>query len=143
MFEHEGNVTLYRFWPDKGEAQGFFLEERPDTIYINEKCSVYEREMTYWHEDAHRQCFKNKCFCWAKSTDFWAEYHAFKYELLKVINHDSVDLQRAYLAAVTRALEKYESNPKEYPHHKAALLKVMRTKRFKIFAEILQKSPNI
>ena len=134
-FDHEGNITLYHYHPDHQEARGYFIEDSPDTIYINDRCGKCEREFVYWHESQHRRCFKSKCTCWTKGTDFWCEYHAFRYSFQRVQTSFSVTLKRMYLKAIMGSVKRYTECPTLYPTHLKALNKLMNTKAFKKFAK--------
>lgn len=95
-FEHlaDPSVILYVPHTKEQEIYGWF-DRRNDTICLNNTMSPWYREVTYFHEDTHRDCWDNKCKCW--NTVFWCEYHAFRGEFDRVRVADEPLLTIAYI----------------------------------------------
>jgi len=127
--EHTNNCTLFTFEPQKKtDWYGFFDED--EGIFINTKLGILERECVYFHEVGHRICSRNKCKCLSVFSQ--EEYHALKYEFLRVHTRNSKCLNRAYLSNVKRSLLKYESDV-IWRSHLIALRRLKKLKAFKVF----------
>lgn len=133
-FDHINNCVLFIHHPHKGDNLGYF-DPGDNNIYISKKLSLSKRECIYLHEKAHQEHYKEKCWCWDMSSDFWAEYHAMKEELLQVKARGGLLLKQAYLRLVKRTLTRAKENPKTWGVHGKAMKRVMKTKAFKEFAK--------
>lgn len=137
-FEHvaDQSIVYVTFTPDEGEAYGWFDPETPDKLYLNTRKGLCSREIVYWHENKHRQCHKEGCFCMKQDSDYWAEYHAFKEEFRRVSEPGQRKiLQITYIKETLDDIRKYKAYPKVYPKHFAALKKVTKLKAFKEFCD--------
>lgn len=134
-YEHQKDPTVvfYGKESDMNPYVGYFLEGTA-FIFLNKKCGVLEREMTYRHEDQHRRCCKSGCFCFKQASDHWTEYHAFRYEFRRVSASSSMRMKRVYWGATSRAARRYERDVTECPEHMSALKRLVKTKAFQRFA---------
>lgn len=132
---HDPSVIYYRVYRDDKAPGGYFDPGRPDNIFLSQDIKPMCRECIYWHEDKHRQCFKNKCFCFDMKTDFWAEYHALKYEFEKVLASGNKQLQNVYWRSTKQFVKIVKAYKREYPTHLAALQRLGRTRKFRQFAK--------
>ena len=107
-----------------------FYDEQEDTIYISAGLSPLIAECTYFHERQHQECFKSDCVCYKAENNDLAEYHAFRGELLAVLERDSVKLAQAYLKAIALSLAKAAEYPVIWRSHKRAMVRVMRLKAY-------------
>lgn len=127
--EHIGNCTLFTFEPQKKtDWYGFFDEG--NGIFINAKLGLLERECVYFHEMGHRVCSLKKCKCLGVLSQ--EEYHALKYEFLKVRARNSKRLNRVYLKAVQKSFLKFKSDI-VWRSHLVALRRLRKLKMFKTF----------
>ena len=129
-FQHKGNCVLFRFWPDVGEAGGWFDEEN-QKIYIAKRLNPYQREVLYFHERAHKECFLNGCKCWGRK--YLCEYHAMREELKSTILSNNIDLCKAYHENTGTFIERCQEDPEVWKTHMAAFNKIRKTKMYKIF----------
>lgn len=135
MWEHKNpKVVFYTYHPDHGESCGYFDPDTPDTIYLNSRTTINQREHTFWHEKKHQQCYKEGCFCWERYTDFWCEYHAFMYEFKKVLEYRSPQLKEVYLKSLLLGTHRYVEYPNKYPTHLKVAIRLFKTKAFKYLA---------
>lgn len=116
-FEHKGHVQL---------LDGFY-EEETDTIYVSRGLTDLDKECTYFHEKAHRECCRKGCGCWNRKSEYLSEYHAYMGELKAVVDKDSKALTQAYLHAVLRSMVKFKFNPKLWESHRRAMSRMMRS----------------
>ena len=136
QYDHQADpsVVFVTYSQNEDEPGGYYDPGTPDRLYINTENNLLESEQIYWHEDKHRQCHASKCFCFNKKTDYWAEYHAFRYEFEKMIACPSDALRRSYAGAISRSVKKYIAYEKLYPTHLKALRKLFKTAAFRKFA---------
>lgn len=141
-FEHQADPTViyFTYHPDLGEAGGYYDADWRDNVYLNERAGLLEREANYWHESKHRECCKTGCFCWGQTSPYWAEYHAFKYELERVVAHSSIRLKRVFWATLAQSIKRYSANKRVYPTHVAVLRRLTNTKLFREFADSIYES---
>jgi uncharacterized protein YqfB (UPF0267 family) len=124
-FEHESDPCVVG-------VDGLYCETE-DTIYLSNTLSKMQKEITYFHERQHRICAKKKCACMrdGRTSDYLAEFHAYRGEMLCVLSSGDAKLMKAYLSLVVRMVKKAEKNPKTWQHHKRAMNRVMKMKEFK------------
>lgn len=130
--EHINNCTLFTFEPQKRtDWYGFFDED--GGVFINARFNVLERECIYFHEIGHRICFLKKCKCLGVLSQ--EEYHALKYEFLRIRARNSRRLNRVYLRSVQKTLLKYKGDV-IWRSHLVALRRLRELKMFKIFERV-------
>ena len=136
-YQNNDQVVLFTYNPDRNDAIGSF-DENNEKIYINARLTKLEREIVYFHEITHKECFEAKCICWKKKSGYLCEYHAFRGTLRRVVdarNHLRSrfwqKLRKCYLREVEKALRKYSGDLTVWKTHLKALRKLMKTKAFK------------
>jgi len=129
--EHRNNCILFCFTPAMKQGDWFgFFDEDVDKVFVYQKLSLLERECTYFHEMGHRTCFLNKCKC--SENPMQQEYHALKYEFLKVLARKSQILNRVYLKLIRDSFLKYGNNV-VWRLHLTALRRLKKLKMFEVF----------
>jgi len=106
-----------------------WYDSEDDCIYLSDKLTQVEREIVYAHEDQHRKCYHEKCFCWGMDSDFWKEYHAMKAEFEFALEKGGRYL-KAYRKLFVDCLKRYKKNPESKAYLQASL-KLMRLKAFR------------
>jgi len=138
VYEHPGNSIIFSFKPNKSEVSAFFDADDGE-IYIDKKLGKINREIVYQHENQHRKCFKSKCKCWKKKTEFLCEYHAMRAEF-NFVAKNGLLVQKMYFKITIDALNKYLKNMnkiKSWKAHYQALRKVCKLKQFRFLAQKL------
>ena len=103
-----------------------YYDEEEDVIYIAAGLPPLIAECTYLHEAQHQKCYKAGCKCYRAENNDLAEYHAYKGELMAVLERDSAALAKAYLKGMDISLEKAAKDPVVWRSHKRAMVRVMR-----------------
>lgn len=132
VFEHvaDPTVVLFIMYPDirDGDA-GWFTPGDPH-VYIDMRLSPFGRELVYIHEDQHRQCSDEKCFCHGRYSHYWSEYHAFRAELQQVLAQGDAGFTHYYLRRVFELLRKRWNDPRCRTHIRA-LSRVVKSEAFR------------
>lgn len=123
QYVHEG---------DSVSLAGFY-DDADNTIYISKGLTKAEAECVYFHEWQHRKCYLEGCFCYNQLSNYWAERHAYLYELKTVIARGSRSLTKAYFRGIASCLIKFEEHPKVWADNSRALKQVIQTKIYREF----------
>jgi hypothetical protein len=110
-------------------VRGYYCEVE-DMIVLAKGLGELEREVTYYHEREHQKCFRNKCKCWNRKSDYLCEYHAMRGECRSVLQRGSKRLAIAYLLAIQESLARYKQGETRWLGHKLAAVRVMKSKDF-------------
>ena len=113
-----------------------YYDEDEDVIYISAGLSPLIAECTYLHEQAHQKCYKAGCACYKAENNDLAEYHAFRGELLAVLERGSEKLAKAYLKAITLSQAKAAEYPVVWRSHKRAMARIVRLKAYRMVQDL-------
>jgi hypothetical protein len=129
-FRKVGKMKL-RYRQNAILSSGYF-EPEDGTIHVSDGLPPLIAECVYLHELQHKRCYDVGCTCFDadRPDDYLAEYHAFKGELIAVLERDSVALAQAYLKSVAMTKEKIAGNPRVWRSHKRALVRIERLRAY-------------
>ncbi len=123
---------------DSVQLAGMY-DDADNTIYISLGLFKAAAECVYYHERQHRECFLTGCFCYARDSNYWAEYHAYLSELKAVIARNSTAITKAYFHGVSLSLIKIKKHPKVWADNGKALKRIMRTRIYREFEREFRK----
>lgn len=122
---------LYR---EKSVPLAGYFEEADSTIFVSEGLPPLIAECVYLHELEHKKCFESGCECYSEERDDdkeLAEWHAFRGELMAVLERDSVALAQTYLRGVQNTLRNIARNPRLWRSHGRAVARIIRLKAYR------------
>jgi hypothetical protein len=131
---------LFQYYPIGAvKLDGFYDDQDVNhNVYISKSLKGMDREIAFAHENEHRECHIQECFCWSSGTEFWSEYHAFKAEFDFVVEQNKDKWWKVYFEYVIRNLKKYKRVGRgamsTWPDHFRALSKVCRLNEFGEYA---------
>lgn len=133
-YESDPCVVLFSFKPHPVDLPDGWFDSTDGKIYICSDKSPLLRELIYYHEDTHKTCWDNGCFCWRQHSDYWGEYHAFREEFRRAILSDCTPMIQLYFRRLDIWMKKYRSE-KIWKSHLQALRKVIKLSEFQTAAK--------